>query len=151
MRCKESSYSSNEKLGSIRVRASVGHGEKEGHIVLELEGFIRELLPVDRLATGSIAAREVAALNHEVLDNAMQRRALVVQRLPCLAYSFLARAERTEVLSGLGHCIVVELHHDTASWLAADADIEEDAWTHHSTATQSAYDVREIFKDTRPI
>ncbi len=39
---------------NIRVGTSIGHGEDARFGVLELEGLIRELLAVDRLATGAL-------------------------------------------------------------------------------------------------
>jgi hypothetical protein len=39
---------------SLRVLASVGHGEKAGLVVPELEVLIGELLAVDGLATGAL-------------------------------------------------------------------------------------------------
>lgn len=47
----------------------------------------------------------------------MERRALVTETV-------LARAKLTEVLSGLGDNIVVELEGDTAQILAVDLDVE---------------------------
>jgi len=39
---------------NIRVRTSVGHGQKEGVLVGKLEVLISELLAVDGLSTGSL-------------------------------------------------------------------------------------------------
>ncbi len=66
-----------------------------------------ELLAVDRLATGAVALREVAALEHEARDDAVERRA-------CVAEAVLACAELAEVLRGLGDDIVEELEDNAA-------------------------------------
>ena len=42
------------------------------------EVFIRELLAVDALASGAVAAREVPALAHERGDDAVEFRSLLV-------------------------------------------------------------------------
>lgn len=39
---------------SLRVRASVGHGQEEGLVVAELEILVGELLAVDGLAAGAL-------------------------------------------------------------------------------------------------
>ena len=54
-----------------------------------------------------IAASEVAALEHEVRDDAVELGAIVAEAL-------LARAQRAEVLGRLGNNIVVELEVDAA-------------------------------------
>ena len=57
---------------------------------------------------------EVSAVKHDVLDDAVEARALVVQLLAGrLAYACLARAERPEVLAGLRSRSPEELELDT--------------------------------------
>jgi hypothetical protein len=58
---------------------------------------------VDGLATRAVAASEVAALAHEVRDDAVEHGALVAQRdVGSLGLPLLAGAERAEVLARLG-------------------------------------------------
>ncbi len=76
-----------------------------------------ELLAVDGLATGTVAAGEVATLEHEVGDDTVEGGALVAETV-------LARGELTEVASGLGDNIVEEPEDDAARGLFVDADIE---------------------------
>lgn len=38
----------------LRVRASIGHGQQTGLVVLQLEVLVGELLSVDRLATSAL-------------------------------------------------------------------------------------------------
>lgn len=45
--------------------------------VLELEVLVRELLPIDALATRTVVVCEVTSLTHEILDHTVERRALV--------------------------------------------------------------------------
>lgn len=53
--------------------------------------------------------REVASLDHEVRDDAVERAALVVQRFATFAGSLFAGAQRTEVLRSLWHDVAVQL------------------------------------------
>lgn len=95
--------------------------------MLELEVLVGELGAVDALAAGAVAGGEVAALDHELLDDAVELAALVVQRLAGLADPLLARAQRPEVLGRLGHHVVVQLERHPPGRLAADGDVKEDA------------------------
>lgn len=54
-----------------------------------------------------VATSEVTTLEHELGDDTMERRALVTEAL-------LTGAESTEVLSGLGDLVIVEVEVDTA-------------------------------------
>lgn len=76
-----------------------------------------ELLSVNGLSTGAVALGEVTSLQHEVGDDTVEARALVSE-------SVLASAELTEVLSGLGDNLVVELEDDLSGVLAVDGDCE---------------------------
>lgn len=69
---------------------------------------------------------EVAALDHEVGNDAVELGALVVQGLAGLADSLLAGAEGAEVLDRLGDGLAEEAEFDTADFLAINADVEED-------------------------
>lgn len=95
--------------------------------MLELKVLILELLAVDGLATGTIAGSEVTTLNHELLYDAMEAGALVVEGLAGLPNTLLTGAESAEVLGGLRHNIAIQLQHDTTSRTLTDADVEEDA------------------------
>ncbi len=72
-----------------------------------------------RLATSAIAFGEVAALDHEVLDNTVESRPLVAKAL-------LACSEGTEVFSGLGDSLAVETKGDAAKVLVAVLNVEVD-------------------------
>ena len=90
--------------------------------------FIFELFAINGFPTSAIAVCEIAALNHEVWDDAMEdtaftttaamsrprrtmrrRVAFEVKWLAHLAHPFLASAERAEVFHCLGHNIVEQL------------------------------------------
>jgi len=115
----------DEELRSVGVRAGIGHGQIHGSLMLELEVLIGKLLPVNRLAAAAVAVGEVAALDHEVGDDAVETTPLVVKGLPTLASSLLASAERAEVLHGLGDGVAEKSHDNPTLFASLDLDIEE--------------------------
>ena len=84
----------DEELRTVGVAAGVGHAEQAFLGVLQFEVLVLEAVAVDGLATGTITLGEVAALNHEALDNAVETRTLVAEAL-------FASSKGTEVLSSL--------------------------------------------------
>lgn len=56
-----------------------------------LKVLILKFLAINALSACAIALGKVAALDHEALNDAVEARALVVQRLAGLARAFLAR------------------------------------------------------------
>ena len=66
----------DEKLRAVGVRPSIGHAQHAWSVVGELEVFISKFLTVDAFATCAIAGREVAALDHELRDDAVEAAAL---------------------------------------------------------------------------
>lgn len=60
--------------------------------------------------TGAVPAGEVAALAHEVGDDAVEGGALEVKGLAGLSRSLLAGAEASEVLRRARHHVAAELH-----------------------------------------
>ena len=117
--------SRDEELASVCVWTSVSHRQKSRDLVRNLKAFVSESPAVDGLSAGSVAARDVPALYHEVGDDAVERRALVVEGLPALAVAFLAGADRAEVLAGDRGPVAEELEHDAADRFVADLDVEE--------------------------
>eukprot|EP00290_Baffinella_frigidus_P012971 CAMPEP_0180153014 /NCGR_PEP_ID=MMETSP0986-20121125/23196_1 /TAXON_ID=697907 /ORGANISM="non described non described, Strain CCMP2293" /LENGTH=159 /DNA_ID=CAMNT_0022100867 /DNA_START=649 /DNA_END=1126 /DNA_ORIENTATION=- len=111
-----------EELGAVGAGAGVGHGEDTRARVLVDEVLVRELRAVDGLATGAVHVGEVTALDHEVRDDAVEGAALEAEAL-------LARAQRAEVLRGLGG-VILELHDDAARGRAAHSNVEENLSGH---------------------
>jgi hypothetical protein len=130
----------DEELRAIGVLASVCHGQRALLGVLELEVLIGEFVAVDwrngplavgsqlkvvllseltGLATGTIALGEVTTLNHEVLDDSVEDRALVAKAL-------LAGGESSEVLDGLRDGLAVEANNNSAKGLITLSDVEVD-------------------------
>jgi hypothetical protein len=59
----------DEELGAVGVGAGVGHAEKEGLGVLELEVLVRELLAVDGLAAGALLIHMYQLMGIDGLDD----------------------------------------------------------------------------------
>ena len=55
----------------------------------------------------TVAVGEVTTLDHELLDDSMESRALITE-------SFFPCAQSTEVLGGLGDCLPIESNDDSA-------------------------------------
>ena len=122
----------DKKLRAVRVRPRVRHGEHAGPDVVELikrERLIRELSPVDGVPAGPVSALEIAALDHEVGDDAMEDGVLVAEVA-------LARRELSEVLHRLGHLLAEEADDDTALGGTADRDVEVHLVRHLGVAKQ---------------
>ena len=69
------------------------------------------------VAAAAVAARKVAALQHELRDYAVKAGALVAE-------AKFSGAQQPEVLRRLGHNIVEEAEDDAAGLGAVDADVE---------------------------
>jgi len=121
----------DEKLTAIGVFARVGHGQKTGSVVPQLEVFILELLAIDALTAGAVMPGEVAALTHEVFDDPVEGAAFVVQRLTRLCNSFVAGAESAEVFGSSRHDVVEELKDDSAGSVAPDLNVKIHFWVRH--------------------
>jgi hypothetical protein len=72
-----------------------------------------------RLATSAVTLGKVTTLDHELLDDAVEGRALVTEAL-------LASGQSPEVLGRLGHRLAVETHDNAAERLIAMRDVEVD-------------------------
>merc|ERR1719433_1008429 len=109
-----------EELRPVRARTGVCHGEDALARILGAEILVLKLLAVDGLPAGPVVVSEVAALAHEAWNHAMERALLV-------AKTHVASAENPEVLHGLRNHVSAEQHHDAASLLSLEGDVEVDA------------------------
>jgi hypothetical protein len=80
----------DEELGAVGVRAGIGHGQRARRRVRERKVLVGEARAVDGLAAHARAVGEVAALQHEVGDDAVEGGALVGQGLALGADALLA-------------------------------------------------------------
>mmetsp|Transcript_66570 Transcript_66570/g.177303 ORF Transcript_66570/g.177303 Transcript_66570/m.177303 type:complete len:216 (+) Transcript_66570:3-650(+) len=115
-----------EELRAIGVGAAVCHGKDALAGVLQAEVLVAELGAVDALAAGAVTAREVAALNHEVGDDAMELAALVVQGHPARTGPLVACTEVRKVCNRLRDGVPEEPDGDALGLLLPDLHVEED-------------------------
>lgn len=71
----------DEELRAICARASIGHREETGSVVLQLEILVGEGFAVNRSTAGAISAGEVTTLQHELRDHTVERASLVPESL----------------------------------------------------------------------
>lgn len=83
----------------------------------ELEVLVLELATVDGLSTSAVTVCEVSTLNHEVLDDTMESRALVAE-------AWFTSGQLIEVLGSLRHGLSVEAYHNLSQGLVVMFDIE---------------------------
>mmetsp|Transcript_2510 Transcript_2510/g.8033 ORF Transcript_2510/g.8033 Transcript_2510/m.8033 type:complete len:271 (-) Transcript_2510:176-988(-) len=115
-----------EKLRAVRPRARVRHGQQTRLGVFHLEVFVVELLAVDGLAAGAVAVGEVAALAHEMRNDAVEARPLVRQRrLPVRRRALIAEAQVLKVIARLRRRVPVETERHAPERLAVRGDVEE--------------------------
>lgn len=99
----------DEELASIRVGSPVGHTQEARTVVFEREVLVRHRLgAVDGGASCAISVEEVAALEHEILDDSVEFGAFVALRTTQVVLG-LSRAELPEVLGRLWDHVCEEL------------------------------------------
>jgi len=116
--------SANEELTSVCIFACIGHAKPSSTIMIELEILVGKSFSIDALTTHAVAGGEVAALNHEILDDAMEFRALIT-------IAFLACAQVDEILDRTRYGLTEQAEHDATNVLASDGNIEEHFLIHH--------------------
>lgn len=67
------------------------------------------------LTSRAVSGGEVAPLSHKARNHAMEARAFKVKRDSLSAHALLPRAQRPEVLSGLGDNIIIQEKLDSAN------------------------------------
>lgn len=81
--------------------------------------------PINRRTPRPIAINKIPSLDHEILDHAVELRALVALRAAEVVLR-LAGAELAEVFGGARDGVGVEEHFDAAEGFAAEGEVEED-------------------------
>ena len=121
----------HEELGTIGVGTSIGHREVPSFGVLHQEVLVLEFFTIDRLSTSSISSCKVSTLSHELSDDTMEARSLVVKWLTGFSNTFLTCAEASEILSSLWCLVSIKLNRDSSNLLATNSDIHPDVWVWH--------------------
>ena len=96
--------------------------------MLELKILVGKLGAVDGLSPGAVAIGKISALAHEVGNDAVKGRTLVVQRFARLARPFLAGTQRPEVFCGFGNHVSSEFKNDPSGCIVSDRDIKKYPW-----------------------
>lgn len=87
--------SSNEKLRTVGILSSIGHRQETRTSVFEFKVLIGEAITIDGFSASTVTTGEVAALDHEVLDDTVELGTLV-------AKTGITDRQSSEVLCGLG-------------------------------------------------
>ena len=106
-------HCAQEELRAIGICPRICHAQDARPVVLQLEVLVGKHGAVNALATSAVTCREIAALAHELGDDAVEGRALELQGLASgsqalLAYRGILRCLWLESLRGpcgaMPHC-----------------------------------------------
>ena len=103
------SHGGDEELRSVRIRACVSHGQQTRFVVTSFKILVVEFIAVNRLSPDPCSVREVASLQHELRNDPMETRVLVMQSLSAFSHSFFPGAEGSEILSSFRNHVVEQL------------------------------------------
>ena len=120
----------DEELRPVAVGARVGHREQPRARVLDAKVLVVKLPTVDRFAARPVAVGEVAALQHEARNDAVEVGAGEAERHARLALALFASAQRSEVLGRPGALVAVQAKDDPSGGLVVEGDVEERARRH---------------------
>lgn len=109
--------SGDEKLGTVGVWTSVGHGQQTWLFVSLGEVFVSKLFTVDGLTTGTVTSGEVTTLQHELRNDSVERGSSVTETL-------FTGTESSEVFSGLWDNVVVQLEDDSTELGAVSGNVK---------------------------
>jgi hypothetical protein len=107
--------------GLLCVNWKFSSGKGEGGLLRDKSGAssvpTTKFLAIDGLATGTIVASEITALEHELGDHTVEYGTLI-------AKTVLASRELPEVSCGFGDDFVVQFEDDSTSILTIDLDVK---------------------------
>ena len=118
----------NKKLRPVRVRPAVGHAQQTSSIVAHLTRFIRKLAARPTLAARAVSPRKVAALGHEVGNDAVERCGSVASLSlgeGGLGIAALARAEHPKVLGRFWDLVGEQLYDQFAELRAVLLELQK--------------------------
>jgi len=99
-------HSGDEKLRSVRVGASISHGQKARLSVFRQKVLIRKFLAIDGPAASTVMPGEITTLKHEPGNHTVETGTLI-------AFTLRASRKLPEVLCGPGDDTVVQLKLDS--------------------------------------
>lgn len=120
----------DEELRSLCVGPSVRHGEESRLGVLYLEVLVVELATINGLTAHTIAVSEITTLKHEIRNDSVETRTLIVEGLAGGSNTLLTSTKSAEVLGSLGDSLAEETEQDASHRLVVDLNIEEDCVGH---------------------
>ena len=97
-----------EKLRGIRITSAISHRKQSRAGMCPREILIDKSASIDGIASLAARVGDVAALEHEAVDNAVEFSIEIVQ-FEVVGFAVLPRAEATEVLGGFGSEVVEKL------------------------------------------
>jgi len=100
-------------------RVDIQHTQETLLGVFQLKVLVWELGTIDGLSASTITTSEVSALNHELLDDSVERRSFVAEAL-------FAGCKSSEVLRSLGDGLAIETHDNPAKFFISMRDVEVD-------------------------
>jgi hypothetical protein len=98
----------NEKLAAVGVGARISHAHLVGLIMKDRKILVVKCMSIDGLATGAVTLCKIAALNHEIIDDAVERGAFVVQRLSFRTNATLTCTQSSKILGRLWRRLIKE-------------------------------------------
>ncbi|TXG73036.1 hypothetical protein EZV62_001615 [Acer yangbiense] len=123
----------DEKLGVIKVRAGICHGEDPGTSVLVYEVFVGKTVAVYGLTSESVEVCQVSSYERGAGNHAVEDCSLVMEWHPVPADSLLAGAESLKILRYYGGSVDEKLYHKSTSRMTADVQVKEHSRVHLST------------------
>jgi hypothetical protein len=122
----------DKELGVVGVGAGVGHRQKVGLLVLEIEVLVVELRTIDRLATTAVSESDISTLGHELGNDSVELAVLEVEGLSRVAHTGRSVAQSGEVTGSLGDDVTEEAENDTPGLGTVNGDVEENLVSHGS-------------------
>merc|ERR1712168_1788036 len=126
-----------EELRPVGVGSCVCHRQNSRASVLVDEILVFKFVPVDGLAAGAIASREVSPLTHEAGNDTMKRASFIT-------ITILSAAKFLEIAHRFWDIVFVEVHDNTTFRFASDTDVEEDLRIGHGDGVGSIDDYLNI-------
>jgi len=111
------------ELAVVEVPPGVGHGQGAGAPVLQLEVLVTERVSVDALAAGAVVVGDVAALDHEAIDDAVEARLLVVEQ--SAVFLIVSLGQGNEVLCSERRLLAKDGKFDATNFAPIDSDVKE--------------------------
>eukprot|EP00977_Amphora_coffeiformis_P000068 scaffold15_cov204-Amphora_coffeaeformis.AAC.13 len=117
-----------EELRSIGIGSRIGRRQETGDAMSDesVVEFVGKFGPVDTLPTCPVPTGKVASLTHEIGNDPMKDRSLVMQGFALGALALFARTQASKVFGRLGDDIGKQFHNDLSGGFAINGDVKKD-------------------------